>query len=113
MSTCISNEHPSILAMAIECLGLGVTCRCLHMQSYGHADDAHDLHKMVDVHMLIIMYLIFMLTYHIRGACSVATAHTAKPGTEFMQRNPDIMATLHIETILLPWHTKRKCKRKA
>ena len=47
------------------------------MQSYQHADDARNLHKMVDVHMLIIMYLIFMLSYHIHCACSVAMAHTA------------------------------------
>ena len=48
------------------------------MQSYRRADDARDLHKSVDVHTLIITYLIFMLSYHIRRACSVATAHTAK-----------------------------------
>ena len=47
------------------------------MQSYRHADDVHNLHKTVDVHMLIITYLIFMLTYHIHHACSVAMAHTA------------------------------------
>ena len=47
------------------------------MQSYRWADDACDLHKMVDVHMLIIMYLIFMFNYHIRHTCSEATAHTA------------------------------------
>ena len=32
---------------------------------------------MVDVHMLIITYLIFMVYYHIRCACSVAMVHTA------------------------------------
>ena len=32
---------------------------------------------MVDVHMLIITYLIFMFNYHICHACSVATVHTA------------------------------------
>ena len=32
---------------------------------------------MVDIHMLIIMYLIFMVYYHIHCACSVATVHTA------------------------------------
>ena len=47
------------------------------MQSYQHADDVHDLHKMVDIHMLIITYLIFMFNYHIHHACSVATVHTA------------------------------------
>ena len=41
------------------------------------ADNAQDLHKMVDIHMLIIMYVIFMISYHIRCACSVAKAHTA------------------------------------
>ena len=47
------------------------------MQSYRRADDARDLHKMVDVHTLIITYLMFMFNYHVRRACSVATAHTA------------------------------------
>ena len=47
------------------------------MQSYQCADDARDLHKMVDIHMLIITYLIFMFNYHICRACSVATVHTA------------------------------------
>ena len=45
------------------------------MQSCRCADDARDLHKMVDIHMLIIMYLIFMFNYHIHHACSVAMAH--------------------------------------
>ena len=47
------------------------------MQSYRWADDACDLHKMVDVHTLIIMYLIFMFNYHIHCTCSVVMAHTA------------------------------------
>ena len=60
--------------MALEYLGLG---DALHVQSCQCADNARDLHKMVDIHMLIIMYLIFMFNYHIHHACSVATAHTA------------------------------------
>ena len=32
---------------------------------------------MVDVHKLIITYLIFMICYHIHCTCSVATVHTA------------------------------------
>ena len=65
--------------MALEYLGLGVTVHgdALHVQSCRCADDARDLHKMVDIHMLIITYLIFMFNYHIHCACSVATAHTA------------------------------------
>ena len=47
------------------------------MQSCQCADDARDQHKMVDIHMLIITYLIFMVYYHIHCACSVAMAHTA------------------------------------
>ena len=47
------------------------------MQSYRRADDARDLHKMVDIHTLIITYLIFMFNYHICRACSVAMAHNA------------------------------------
>ena len=40
------------------------------------------MHKMVDVHMLIITYLIFMFNYHICRTCSVATVHTACCGEE-------------------------------
>ena len=63
--------------MALEYLGLGVTWRCAPRVILSMCRFAWDLHKMVDVHMLIITYLIFIVSYHIRCACLVAMVHTA------------------------------------
>ena len=74
VTMCISLVASIHYAMALECLGLGVTWRCTtRLHSTCNLVDVqmmHGIYIMIDVQMLIIMYTLFIVCHYICCACA-------------------------------------------